>query len=91
MKSKERCPDRHCVKSARIHSYSGSYFPVFGLNAERYGVSLRIQSECGKMQSRMSLDMDTFQEVRISFMEFFIHYIIPFLSLIINFLIIIDR
>ena len=35
-------------KSARIRSYSGPYFPAFGLNTKRYGVSLRIQSEWGK-------------------------------------------
>ena len=38
----------HCVKSVRIRSYSGLHFPAFGLNTERDGVSLRIQSECGK-------------------------------------------
>ena len=31
----------HYVKSVRIRSYSGPYFPAFGLNTERYGVSLR--------------------------------------------------
>ena len=36
----------HCVKSVCIWSYSGPYFPVFGLNTERKGVSLRIQSKC---------------------------------------------
>ena len=29
--------------------FSGPYFPAFGQNTDRYGVSLRIQSECGKM------------------------------------------
>ena len=33
---------RHCVKSVRIWSYSGPYFPAFGLTTERYGGSLRI-------------------------------------------------
>ena len=28
----------HCMKSVRIRSYSGSYFPAFGLNTERYSV-----------------------------------------------------
>ena len=28
----------HCVKSVGIRNYSGSYFPAFGLNTERYGV-----------------------------------------------------
>ena len=32
----------HCVKSVRIRSYSGPCFPAFGLNTERYSVSLRI-------------------------------------------------
>ena len=32
--------------------FSGSYFPAFGLNTERSGVSLRIQSECGKIWTR---------------------------------------
>ena len=27
----------HCVKSVRIRSCSGPYFPAFGLNRERYG------------------------------------------------------
>ena len=26
----------HCVKSVLIRSFSGSYFPAFGLNTERY-------------------------------------------------------
>ena len=26
----------HCVKSVLIRSYSGPYFPAFGLNTERY-------------------------------------------------------
>ena len=38
----------HCVKSVRIRSFSGLYFPAFGLNTERFSGSLRIQSECGK-------------------------------------------
>ena len=32
--------------------FSGPYFPAFGLNTERYSVSLRIQSECGKIRTR---------------------------------------
>ena len=31
-------------ESVRIRSYPGLYFPAFGLQTERYGVSLRIQS-----------------------------------------------
>ena len=50
----------HGVKSARIRSYSGPHFPAFGLNTERYCVSLCIQSECGKMRTRITPNMDTF-------------------------------
>ena len=32
--------EQHCVKSARIRSFSGPYFPAIGLNTERYPVSL---------------------------------------------------
>ena len=42
----------HCVKSVRIRSYSVPCFSAFGLNTERYGVSLRIHSKCGKMQNK---------------------------------------
>ena len=35
---------KHCGKSVRIRSFSGSHFPAFKLNMERYGISLRIQS-----------------------------------------------
>ena len=50
----------HCVKSVRIRSFSGPHFPAFGLNTGKYGVSLRIQSECGKIRTRKSPNMDTF-------------------------------
>ena len=50
----------HCVKSVCIPSYSGPQFPAFGLNKERYSVSLRIQSECGKMLTRITPNRNTF-------------------------------
>ena len=49
--------------SVRIWSYSGQHFPAFRLNTERYEVSLRIQSECGKMLTRINPNMDTFNAV----------------------------
>ena len=59
-----------CVKSVRIRNYSGPHFPEFGLNTERcsvtlcrYSVSLRIQSECGKMRTRIIQSTDTFYAV----------------------------
>ena len=51
------------MKSVHIRSYSGTNFPAFGLNTERYGVSLRIQSECGKIRTRITPNMDTFYAV----------------------------
>ena len=33
----------HCEKSVRIRSYSGPYFPAFGLNTERYSYSVRMR------------------------------------------------
>ena len=53
----------HCVKSVCILSYSGPYFPTFWLNTERYSVSLRVQSECGKIRTRIIPNMDTFYAV----------------------------
>ena len=55
--------DDHCVKSARIQSYSDPYFPTFGLNLERYGVSVLIQSKRGKIRTRITTNTDTFHVV----------------------------
>ena len=38
----------HCVKSVCVRSFSGSYFPAFRLNTERYGL-------CGNIRTRKSL------------------------------------
>ena len=53
----------HCVKSVRIWSYSGPHFPPFGLNIERYRVSLRIQSEWGETRTKITPNTDTFHAV----------------------------
>ena len=53
----------HCVKSVHIRSFSGMYFLALGLDAERYGVSLCIQSESGKMRTRKTPNKDTFHAV----------------------------
>ena len=55
--------NNHCVKRLRIRSNSGPHFATFGLNMERYSVSLRIQSECGKMRTKITPNTDTFYEV----------------------------
>ena len=54
------CSTSHCVKSARTWSYSGPYFSTFGLNTERYGMFLTIQSKCGKIRTRITPNTDTF-------------------------------
>ena len=56
----------HCVKSVLIRSLPGPYFPEFGLNTERYSVSLRIQSECGKIGTRKTQNTDTSHAVYAS-------------------------
>ena len=38
-------------KLSKYGAFSGPYFPIFGLNTERYGVSLRIQFEYGKIRT----------------------------------------
>ena len=53
----------HCVKTVHIRIYSGPYFPSFELNAERYRLSLRIQSKCEKIQTRITPNTDTFHAV----------------------------
>ena len=50
--------NNHCVKSVRIWSYSGRYFPSFGL---------RIQSERGKIQTRITPTTNTFYTVNALF------------------------
>ena len=57
----------HCVKSVRVRSYFGFHFPAFELNTERYGylreISLRVQSKCRKIRSRITPNTDTFDAV----------------------------
>ena len=53
----------HYVKSVRIRSLSDLYFPAVVLNTDKYGVSLRIQSECGKIRTRKTPNTDTFHAV----------------------------
>ena len=57
-------PCQQCQKIVHIWSYSGPHFLAFKLNVERYGVSLHIQSESGKMQSRITPNTDTFYTVQ---------------------------
>ena len=57
----QTCNIYHWMKSVCIRSYSGPYFPAFGLNKERYGVC-----ECGKIRSRITPNTDTFHAVYIN-------------------------
>ena len=50
-------------RSVGIWSYSGPCFLAFGLNPERYSVSLRIQAECRKIRTRITPNTDTFHAV----------------------------
>ena len=56
---------KHYAKIVRIRSFSGQYFPTFGLKTERYSVFLRIQSECWKLRSRKTPKTDTFRTVKL--------------------------
>ena len=51
------------MENVPIRSFSRPYSSAFRLNKERYSVSLRIQSECGKIQTRKTPNTDTFLAV----------------------------
>ena len=57
----------HCVERVRIRSFSGSYFPTFWLDAERYRaeyISIFSQNaKCGKILTRKNPNTDTYQAV----------------------------
>ena len=61
----KKIQNEHCAKNTRIRSFSGPYFPAFGLKTERYFVSLHIQSECGEIRTRKSSNTDTFHAVQV--------------------------
>ena len=54
------CNVNHCVKSVRIRSFSGPYFPAFGLNTEIFSANLCIQYERGEVRTRKTPNTDTF-------------------------------
>ena len=54
----------HYVKSVRIRSYSILHFPAFGLNTEKCSVSLSIQSECGKIRTRITTNRTLLRSIR---------------------------
>ena len=50
-------------KKCSYSEFFWSVFSAFGLNTERYEVSLRIQSKYGKIRSRKTPNTDTFHVV----------------------------
>ena len=50
-------------KVSKCRVFSGPFFPAFGLNTDRYGVSLRIQSESEKTDQKKTPYLDTFHAV----------------------------
>ena len=56
-------------KSARIRSFSGPYFPAFGLNTNLYPVYLPIQSKCVKMRTIKAPNMGTFHAVFLTALD----------------------
>ena len=83
----------HCVTRARIRSYSGPYFSAFGLNTERYFVSICIQSECGKNNNkkiRIQAHIRECLAVAVSLFQFIIallHYCIHYFTEMFQFII----
>ena len=63
-------------KNLRIGRFYGPFFPAFGLSTERYGVSVRIQSECRKIRGRKTPNTDTFDTAEIK--TFLINVLIYF-------------
>ena len=62
-------------KVSKYGVFSGPYFPSFGLNTRRYFVSLQIQSECGKIQTRKNFAFGHISHsVRISWFDSFLNF-----------------
>ena len=59
----------NCKKKVHTQSFSGPYFPAFGLNTDIYSVNLRIQSKCGKIRTRKTRNTDTFYAVVFSLLK----------------------
>ena len=70
---------RHCVKSVRIRSFSGSYFAAFGLNTERYTVfspNYQTNSEYRHFScsERLPFKRTTAQKMKFTIMNFSIQW-----------------
>ena len=51
------------LKSVNIWSFSGPYFPTFGLNTQIYILNLLYRLECRKIQTRKTPKTDTYPAV----------------------------
>ena len=54
----------HCVKSVQIRSFSGPYFPAFGMNTEKYSEIL--SQNAGKYGQEKTTYLGTFHAVSYS-------------------------
>ena len=61
----EKIDKQRCIKNVPIRSYSGPYFPTFGLSTKRYEVFLRIQFKYGKIRTKITPNTNTFYAVKI--------------------------
>ena len=52
------------IKNSNFEDIVSTYFLAFGLTTEGYSVSLYIQSKCGKMRTRITPNMDTFDVLK---------------------------
>ena len=59
---KTKSNDPHCVKSVRIRNYFSLHFPAFGLNTERYSVSLRISPYSVRMRENVDQNNAKYQQ-----------------------------
>ena len=53
---------QYCLESVRIRTYSGPYFPAFGLNTERYSYL-----QMREIRARITPNTDTFYAVQETF------------------------
>ena len=58
-------PATQLCKKCPYSKFSGPYFPTLGEKAEICFVNFRIQSECGKMLTKKTLNTDTFYAVQL--------------------------
>ena len=67
------------VKRVRIRSFSGQYFPTFGLNTEIYSINLCIQSKWEKIRTRKVPNTATFHAVIVILVNFTVQKVARFM------------